>query len=173
MRLVSFLTRGAIMAVSPVPRGMHTVTPHLVVRPGGGAAAMAFYQKAFAAQEVMRMTGPDGKGIVHSEMKIGDSTIFLGEEWPGMRVVSPEKVKVTTVSICLYVDNVDEWFNRAVAAGCQVSMPLMNMFWGDRYGKVTDPFGHEWALAQHIEDVSPEDMVRRYAEEMKKMAGPK
>ena len=156
------------MAVSPVPPGMHTITPHLVIR--GATEAIAFYQKAFGAREIMRMAGFDGQGIGHAELQIGDSVLFLADEFPGMPSASPKKLNGTTVSIHLYVDDADAWFNRAVAAGAKVSMPLMNMFWGDRFGKVTDPFGHDWSIAQHIEDVSPEECSKRAAEAMKQFA---
>jgi PhnB protein len=154
------------MAVSAIPPGFHTVTPHLAIR--DCAKAIDFYKKAFGAVEVMRMPGPDGKSIMHVELKIGDSIIFLADEFPG-RVGSPQRVGGTTVSIHLYVPNADAAFDRAVAAGATVSMPLMNMFWGDRFGKLTDPFGHDWSIATHIEDVPPDEMAKRGAEAMKNM----
>ena len=155
------------MAVSPIPAGYHTVTPHLAIR--GAAKAIEFYKKAFGAVEVMLMPGPDGKSIAHAEIKIGNSMVMLADEWPGMRVASPEKFGGTTCSVMLYVPDVDAAFKRAVDAGATVSMPLMNMFWGDRFGKVTDPFGHEWAIATHVEDVTPEECARRGVEAMKHM----
>ena len=158
------------MAVSPVPPGMRTITPHLVIR--GAAEAMDFYKKAFAAKEVMRMPGPDGKTLMHGEMQIGDSIFFLAEEFPGTSCASPQKLAGTTVSIHLYVDNADRWFERAVAAGAKPSMPLMNMFWGDRFGKVLDPYGHEWSIATHIEDVPPEEMGKRAEQAMKEFCKP-
>jgi uncharacterized glyoxalase superfamily protein PhnB len=118
------------MAVSPVPPGFHTVTPHLVIR--GAAKAIEFYKKAFGATEVMIMPGPDGKGVMHAELKIGDSIIFLADEWPGGPQASPEKYGGTTVSIHLYVPNCDATFNQAVAAGAKAEMPPMNMFWTKR-----------------------------------------
>ena len=153
------------MAVSPVPPGFSTITPHLIIR--GAGDAISFYQKAFGAEEHVRMPGPDGKSVMHAELKIGDSMLFLADEFPGMPNASPQNLGGTTVTIHLYVENADAWFNRAVAAGAKVSMPLMNMFWGDRFGKVTDPFGHDWSIAQHIEDVSGEECARRSAEPMK------
>lgn len=155
------------MAVSPIPPGFHTVTPHLAVR--GAAKALEFYKKAFGAETIMCMPGPDGKSVAHAEMKIGDSIIMIADEWPNMALAAPEKFGGTTVSIMLYVKNADATFNQAVAAGAKVTMPLMNMFWGDRYGKVTDPFGHEWAIATHIEDVPPEEMGKRAEAAMKEM----
>ncbi|MBI2805128.1 MAG: VOC family protein [Planctomycetes bacterium] len=155
------------MAVSPIPPGFHSITPHLVVR--GAAKAIAFYKKAFGAEEIMSMPGPDGKSVAHAEIKIGDAIIMLGDEWPNMRVASPEKFNGTTCSLMIYVKDCDAAFKQAVDAGATVAMPLMNMFWGDRFGKVTDPFGHEWAIATHIEDVSPEECARRGVEAMKEM----
>jgi PhnB protein len=155
------------MAVSPVPPGFHTVTPHLVLR--GAGKAIEFYKKAFGATEVMIMPGPDGKGVMHAEIKIGDSIIFLADEWPGGPQASPEKYGGTTVSIHLYVANCDATFNQAVAAGAKAEMPPMDMFWGDRFGKVIDPFGHSWSIAQHVEDVPPEEMGPRMKEWMKNM----
>src|SRR6266542_4248245 len=153
------------MAVSPIPPGFHTITPHLVIR--GAGDAIAFYQKAFGAEELMRMSGPDGKSVMHAELKIGDSVLFLADEFPGAPSASPKKLGGTSVSVHLYVNDVDAWFNRAVAAGAQVAMPLMDMFWGDRFCKVMDPFGHEWSIAQHIEDVTPEECAKRSVEAMK------
>ena len=155
------------MAVAPIPPGFRTVTPHLVMR--GAAKAIEFYKKAFGAEEIMRMPGMTEGSIGHAEIKIGDSIIMLADEWPGMALQAPEKLGGTTVSIHLYVKDCDTMFNQAVAAGAKVAMPVMDMFWGDRYGKVMDPFGHEWAIATHKEDVSPEECARRGAEAMKQM----
>ncbi len=155
------------MAVSPIPPGQHTVTPHLILR--NARAAIDFYKNAFGAIEIMCMPGPDGKGVMHAEIKIGDSFVYLAEEWPGMPMASPEKYGGTTVSIHLYVKDADALFNQAVAAGAKVAMPLMNMFWGDRFGKVTDPFGHSWSIATHVEDVPPDEMGKRAIEAMKQM----
>jgi PhnB protein len=145
--------------VKPVPDGYHTVTPHLVVR--GATRAIDFYKRAFGAEELGRMPGPDGKSIVHAEIKIGDSILFLADEFPDMGARSPQQLGGTPCVINLYVEDVDAVFNRAVAAGAQASMPPADMFWGDRYGKLTDPFGHEWSVATHQEDVPPEEMTRR------------
>jgi PhnB protein len=155
------------MAVSPVPPGHYTVTPHLVLR--NTAKAIEFYKKAFGAVEVMSMPGPDGKGVMHAEIKIGNSFLYMADEWPGMDVAAPEKIGGTTVSIHLYVPNADALFNQAVAAGAKVVMPMTDMFWGDRFGKLTDPFGHSWSIATHVEDVAPEEMGKRAAEAMKQM----
>jgi uncharacterized glyoxalase superfamily protein PhnB len=158
-----------IMAVPAVPPGFHTVTPHLVVR--GATEALAFYKKAFGADEIMRMPGPNGM-IGHAEIRIGDSIVMLADEFPGAPLSSPAKLSGSSASIMLYVPDCDALFNRAVAAGAKVTMPLTDMFWGDRFGQVTDPFGHVWAIATHKEDVPPEEMAKRAAEAMKKM-GPK
>ncbi|MSQ94769.1 MAG: VOC family protein [Gemmataceae bacterium] len=155
------------MAVAPIPPGFTSVTPHLVIR--GVAKAIEFYKKAFVAEEIIRMPGMTEDSIGHAEIKIGNSIVMLADEWPGIRVASPEKFGGTTVSIMLYVKDCDAAFNQAVAAGATVSMPLMNMFWGDRFGKVTDPFGHEWAIATHVEDVTPEECARRGDKAMKQM----
>jgi PhnB protein len=149
--------------VSPVPSGYHTVTPYLVCR--GAADAIEFYKKAFGAKERMRMGTPDGK-IAHAEIKIGDSYLMLGDEQPERGATAPQTVGGTAVSVFLYVPNVDKVFAQAVAAGATVEMPLENMFWGDRYGKLRDPFGHQWSLATHLEDVSPKEMAKRGAAAM-------
>lgn len=162
------------MAVSAVPKGLRTLTPHLVIRQGDGAAAIEFYKKAFDAQENYRMHGPDGKSIVHAEMKIGDSVFFLAEEFPNMQSESrsPKALGGASATMTLFLENVDQWFKRAIDAGAKESMPLMDAFWGDRYGKLVDPFGHEWALAQHLEDVSPEEMSQRAEKAMKEWTPP-
>lgn len=157
------------MAVSYIPEGQHTVTAHLVIR--GAAAAIEFYKKAFGATEVMRMVGPDGASIAHAEIKIGDSHVFLAEEWPGAGTASPAKLGGTTVTLMLYVKDCDASFQQAVSAGAKAIMPPTDMFWGDRYGRLTDPFGHEWAIATHKEDVSPAEMAKRAEEAFKQMGG--
>lgn len=151
--------------VRPIPDGSHSVTPYLAIR--GAVEAVEFYKKAFGAVELMRMPSPDGKMLMHAELRIGDSPLYLADEFPGMEVSSPASLKGTTTAIHLYVDDVDAVFAKAVAAGATVKMPLINMFWGDRFGKIMDPFGHSWALAQHVEDVPPDEMDRR-AEEFRK-----
>jgi len=148
--------------VQPIPKGFHTVTPYLMVR--GADRAIEFYKKAFGAEELERMHGPDGKSIVHAKIRIGDSFVFLGDEVPGMGAGAPESYGGSPMSIHLYVDDVDAAVGRAVAAGAQVRMPVADMFWGDRYGRVADPFGYEWGLGTHKEDLTP-DEIRRGAEE--------
>jgi PhnB protein len=147
-------------AVKPVPDGYHTVTPHLVVR--DAAKALAFYAKAFGAEELFRMPGPGGV-VMHAELKIGDSIVMLGEESPQMGTSAPPTIGGSPVTLMVYLNDVDTSFARAAQAGCTVEMPPTDMFWGDRYGKLKDPFGHHWSLATHKEDVSPEDMAKRMA----------
>ena len=148
------------MAVNPVPDGYHTVTPYLVVR--DASAALDFYAKAFGAKELMRMHGPGGS-VAHAEMRIGDSNIMLADENPDWGLTSPQTLGGSGVSVFLYVPNVDALFAQAVSAGASVTMPLANQFWGDRYGKLRDPFGHVWNLATHVEDLSPEEIEKRAA----------
>ena len=149
------------MTVNPIPDGFHTLTPHLNVN--DGAAAIAFYQKAFGAEEINRHLMPDGKKIMHALLQIGSSRFMLNDEFPEMMVKGPKALGGTPVTLALYVEDVDSLFNRAVAAGATVNMPLTDMFWGDRYAQVTDPFGHKWELCKHIEDVTPEESARRAA----------
>ena len=144
---------------APIPEGWHTLTPHMVVKDTD--EAIEFYRKAFGAEEIMRMPGPGGQGVMHAEIKIGDSMIMLCDEFPQMdNWRAPESLKGTTVTLSLYLEDVDKAFQRAVDAGATVSMPVMDTFWGDRYGKVTDPFGHEWGLATHKLDLTPEEIAK-------------
>jgi len=152
--------------VRSIPEGYHTITPQLTCR--DAARAIDFYKSVFGASEVMRMPGPDGR-VMHSELKLGDSRIMVNDEFPGM-TKAPEPTAVHSGSLFVYTENVDTLFDRAVRAGSRVDMPLDNMFWGDRYGKFTDPFGHQWGVATHVEDVTPEEMQRRSEEMTKKMA---
>src|SRR5579863_1020384 len=141
-----------------VPEGTHTVTAHLFVR--GGDKAIEFYQKAFGAEVVGVHHTPDGK-VMHAALQIGDSRVMLADEWPAFGSSSPRSLGGSPVVLNIYVEDVDALFNRAVAAGATVTMPLADMFWGDRYGQVVDPFGHKWALGKHIEDVAPDELERR------------
>jgi PhnB protein len=147
-------------AVKPIPDGYHTVTPALAVR--GAAEALGFYTRAFGAEEMFRMPGPDGS-VAHAEIRIGDSPIMLGEECPERGASAPPTIGGSAVSLHLYVKDVDAAFARATGAGCKVEMPPTNMFWGDRYCKLVDPYGHKWSLGTHVEDVSPGEMQRRMA----------
>jgi uncharacterized glyoxalase superfamily protein PhnB len=161
--------KAAPKKVSPVPAGYHTITPYLVCK--GAADAMAFYKKAFGAKERLRMGSPDGR-IAHAEMMIGSSMLMLGDEYPEMGAVSPQTVGGTGVHVFLYLPNIDKAFARALAAGATAEMPPTDMFWGDRYAKLSDPFGHKWSMATHIEDVSPKEMARRGAEAMAQQGPP-
>jgi PhnB protein len=152
--------------VRAIPEGYHTITPYLTCK--NAAQAIDFYKSALGATEIMRMPGPDGR-LGHAEIQIGDSRIMLADEFPGMSC-APTPGAMNPSALFLYLEDVDATFNRMVAQGAKVDMPLTNQFWGDRYGKVTDPFGHQWGLAQHIEDVAPDEMMRRSAEWSAKMA---
>ena len=140
---------------SPIPPGMHSVTPHLVC--ADAADAIAFYKKAFNAQELAQLAGPDGK-LMHGLIKIGDSMLMLVDEYPEWDSLGPNARKGSSVTLHLYVEDADAQFQQALDAGCSVRMPLADMFWGDRYGMVQDPFGHLWSIATHVRDVSPEEI---------------
>jgi PhnB protein len=153
----------ASKSVKPVPEGYHTLTPYLSVK--GASDAIAFYKKAFGAEELARMPMPDGR-VGHAELQIGDSRLMLADEMPEMGdavTKSPRTLGGVTAGLCLYVADVDALFARAVAAGAVAKRPLTNQFYGDRSGVVEDPFGHLWTLATHVEDVPPEEMKRRMA----------
>ena len=159
-------------SVKPIPEGFHTATPTLVVK--NAAQAIDYYKKVFGAEELMRMPSPDGK-ISHAEIKIGDSKIFLSDEFPQHGGKSPQTLGGFTGGIYLYVPDVDKVFDKAIAAGGKSSMPVADMFWGDRHGNFIDPFGHSWGVSTHTEDLSEEEMEKRaqafYAEmEQKKSA---
>jgi uncharacterized glyoxalase superfamily protein PhnB len=146
----------------PIPEGFHTVTPGLVVR--DAAKAIEFYKKALGAQELMRMPGPDGK-IMHAELKIGDSVVFIADENSQMgNIKSPQTLGGCTGVFNIYVPNVDEFFKQAIAAGGREFMAVANQFWGDRYGSFIDPFGYSWGIATHKEDLSPKEMGERAQE---------
>ena len=143
----------------PIPDGYHTLTPALTVR--GAAQAIEFYVRAFGARELGRMAAPDGLQIWHAELQIGDSRLMLADEFPDMGGQAPDSLGGTPVTMHLYVEDADAFVERAVGAGATVIQPLMDAFWGDRYGKLKDPFGHEWSIATHVEDVSEDEMRRR------------
>jgi PhnB protein len=151
-----------VTAVKPIPAGHHSITPHLVVR--DVAEAIAFYQKAFGAVENNRLPGPDGKSVMHGELKIGDSIIFLGAESPGAECKSPATLKGTAVMFYLYVEDADAAYRQAVAAGAKALMPVQEWFWGDRMGSIEDPFGHRWSVATRIKDLSPEEIAKEACE---------
>ena len=146
--------------VKPIPEGYHTATPYLIV--SGAAKAIDFYKKAFGAVEKFRTAQPDGR-VGHAEIQIGDSIIMMADEFPEMGARSAQSLGGSPVGILLYVDDVDQVFNQALAAGGKATRPLEDKFYGDRIGEVTDPFGHRWYVATHKEDVSPEEIRKRAA----------
>ena len=146
------------MGVKAIPEGYYSLTPYLVI--SGAGEAIEFYKKAFGAVETVRMPGPGGR-IMHAEIKIGNSMLMLADENPEQGHMSPKSRGGATSSVMLYTDDVDSVFKKAVAAGAKADMPPADMFWGDRMGNLTDPFGHKWAIATHKEDVSPAEMEKR------------
>jgi PhnB protein len=159
--------KAAPKKVSFVPKGYFTATPYLHIR--AADQAIEFYKKAFGAKVKALMPGPDGK-IMHAEILVGNSHIMMGEENADMGMKSPQSLGGSASGVMLYVPNVDKMFAAAVAAGATVEQPVMDQFWGDRYGKLVDPFGHKWAIATHIEDMTPKEMKRRGDEFMKQFA---
>ena len=156
------------MSVKPIPEGFHSVTPYLTV--DDAAAAIDFYKKAFGAKERERMEAPDGS-IGHAELAIGDSVVMLSDPFPQGSTRSPKELGGTTGSIMMYVQDVHAVVARALDAGATLAMEVADQFWGDRFGTVTDPFGHVWSIATHIEDVPPEEMAERAKAAMAAMAG--
>jgi len=150
--------------VRSIPEGYHSITPSLTCK--NAAAAIEYYKQALGAQELFRMPSSDGR-IGHAELMIGDSRFMVNDEFMPMATIG---AGYKPVYLFVYVEDADAVFDNAVKNGAKVDMPLTNQFWGDRFGRVTDPFGHQWGIATHIEDVSPEEMERRAAEAMKKMA---
>jgi PhnB protein len=147
-------------AGKPIPEGYHSLTPHITVK--GAKQAIEFYKKAFGAkQRVEPFMGPDGTSVMHAELQIGDSMLMLNDEFPDWGCFGPATKGSGGWCIHLYVSNADEVFEQAVKAGAAVTMPIQNMFWGDRYGKVKDPFGHEWSIATHKEDLTREQLAER------------
>jgi PhnB protein len=144
--------------VSAIPEGYASVTPYITI--SGASDAIAFYKKAFGAEEVMRMNSPDGK-VMHAEIRIGGSVIMLHDENPEWKALSPKTIGGSASSIMLYVPDVDAVMKAAEQAGATVTMPAADQFYGDRCGNITDPFGHKWAIATHIEDVAPDEIERR------------
>jgi PhnB protein len=154
------------MGTQPIPEGYHSITPVLAVE--DAAAAIEFWKRAFGATERSRMDGPDGK-IAHAEIEIGDSLIMTSDQLPQSSTKPPKEVGAATSAIFLYVEDVDSVVQDAVDAGAEITMPIEDMFWGDRFGQVRDPFGHVWQIATHVEDLEPEEMERRAAEAMASM----
>ena len=147
--------------VAAIPPGYHTVTPYIICR--DAAKAIDFYKKAFGAKERLRMNTPDGR-VAHAELQIGNSVVMLGDEAPESGAVAPPTIGGTASGLFIYSESVDKAFAKAIAAGATQEQPPTDMFWGDRYGKLVDPFGHRWQIATHIEDVSPKEMKRRSEE---------
>jgi PhnB protein len=143
--------------VKAIPEGYHSITPALIVK--NGTKAIEFYKQAFGATERYRMDGPNGK-IGHAELKIGDSIIMLTDEFPEMKCLSPQSIGGSPVSMFLYVEDVDTIFNKAVSAGSRVLDPVKDQFWGDRLGRLEDPFGHVWSISTHKEDLSPAELKK-------------
>ena len=157
------------MSAKPIPEGFNTVSAYLIV--DNSLEAMEFYQKAFGAEAGMRMPGPDGKSTMHMEMRLGDSMIMMSDANPQWNARSPKTLGGSPVSLHVYVKDADALFNRAVAAGCEVEYPIADTFWGDRYGKVRDPFGHAWGIATHKEDLTPQEIGKRAEEFFRSMKG--
>jgi PhnB protein len=146
--------------VKPIPEGYHSLTPYLYIK--GAAKAIDFYKKIFGATETVRMPGPNGT-IGHAELKIGDSAIMLADENQQHTALGPETVGGTPIGLLLYVSNVDDITKKSIEAGAKLDRPVENMFYGDRQGTITDPFGHKWFISTHIEDVTPDEMKKRMA----------
>jgi PhnB protein len=146
------------MAVKTKPDEYHSITPYLIVK--GAAAAIEYYQKVFGAKELLRLSGPDGQ-VGHAELSVGDSVLMLADENPAMGALSPQTLGGSAVRLMLYVDNVDDVVQQAVAAGAKIVRPVENQFYGDRAGGIEDPYGHYWHVATHLEDVTPEETKRR------------
>ena len=157
------------MSVKPIPEGYHAITPYLITK--NASAALDFYVKAFGAELIDRMDGPDGQ-VMHAEFQIGDSRMMIADECPEMNAFAPPNPGRSGVGLCLYVENVDEVVANAIEAGASVERPLQDQFYGDRSATLHDPFGHLWTVATHIEDVSPEEMKRRMEEVMQQGAEP-
>ncbi len=153
------------MPVKPIPEGYHAVTPYLTVK--RAADAIEFYKKVFGATEKNRMNDPKG-GIMHAELRIGDSVVMLSDEHPEMGGKSPESIGGTATSLLIYVENVDDIFRKAITSGARERRPVEDQFYGDRVGTIQDPFGHVWSIATHKEDVKPQEMQKRFEDMMKK-----
>ena len=155
------------MPVSPIPKGYHSVSPYLAVE--DATEAIEYYTKTFGAKERTRMEGPDGK-IGHAELEIGDSVIMLSDPFPQASTRPPHELGGTSASVMLYVEDVDAVVKKAVDTGSTIAMEVADQFWGDRFGTITDPFGHVWSIATHVEDVPPEEMAERAKQAMSAMA---
>jgi PhnB protein len=156
------------MAAKPIPEGYNTVTPYLAVE--SAAEAIDYYKRAFGAKERARMDAPGGM-IAHAELEIGDSVVMLSDPFPQSSTQPPKELGGTSMSVMLYVEDVDAFVKQAVDAGAKVEMEVQDQFWGDRFGTISDPFGHVWSVATHVEDVPPEEMAERAKAAMAAMAG--
>jgi len=154
--------------VKPIPEGAHSLTPHLIC--AGAADAIEFYKRAFGAVEEGRMPGPDGR-LMHASVRIGDSALMLVDEMPEYGALGPKSLNGSPVTVHLYVTDVDAVVAQAVAAGATATMPVADMFWGDRYGQLTDPFGHRWSVATHKRDLTPDEIRKGMAEMFATMPG--
>ena len=154
--------------VKAIPEGYHSVTPYLVVN--DAVAAIDFYKRAFDAKESYRLQGPEGKSIIHAELKIGDSIVFLSDEFPHGGCISPKSLGGSSVTLHIYTEDVDRVYNQAVSAGAISMMPVMDTFWGDRYGQLKDPFGYIWSIATHKQDLSQEEIQKEGEAAFKEMA---
>jgi PhnB protein len=150
-----------------IPEGYHTLTPYLAV--DDAARAIEFYKRAFGAKERVNMPGPEGT-IAHAELEIGDSLVMLSDPFPQSTAKPPKELGGTTSGVFMYVEDVDEVVKQAIDAGAKATMPVEDQFWGDRFGKVADPFGHEWQIATHVEDLTPEQIAERSKEAMASMS---
>ena len=155
------------MSAKSIPPGFRTITPHLICR--NGKQAIEFYKEAFGAETLAAHFTPDG-GLMHATLKIGDSTVMLGEECPEYGALSPLSVGNSTVVIHLYTEDVDRVFQKAISAGCTTTMPVEDQFWGDRYGQLSDPYGHRWSIATHKEDLSGDEIEKRGLAVMEQMS---
>jgi PhnB protein len=153
--------------VNAIPEGYHSITPYIIVN--DAANAIDFYKHAFGAIEIYRHHSPDGKSVINAELKIGDSIILLSDEFPLGKCRSPKSIGGSAVTIHLYTEDIDRIFNQAISAGATVIMPVMDMFWGDRYGQLIDPYGHIWSIATHKQDISSEEIQRAGEEVFKEM----
>lgn len=148
--------------VKPIPAGFHTITPSLIV--SDAAKAIEFYKRALGAEALGCHTTPDGSKVVHSELKVGNSIIFVNDEFPEMGACAPASAAATSITFNLYVEDADAAFAQAVDAGATSVMPVAEMFWGDRWGVVTDPYGYKWSFCTHVKDVTPEELERASSE---------
>ncbi|MCZ6766052.1 MAG: VOC family protein [bacterium] len=156
------------MTVKPIPDGYKAVTPHLTIN--NAADAIEFYKNAFGAKELSRMEGPGGK-IMHAAIQVGDCVVMLNDEFPDMGACSPLALGGSPITLHLYVENVDEFYDQAIGAGAKALFPVNDTFWGDRYGKLEDPYGHKWSIATHIEDLTDEEICKRGKEFFSKHSG--